>query len=496
MKKLIQFTTLIILLFFCSEETFGSKFLVGASSVDITPNLPAAVDGQMTVRIANKVESPLTAQVIVLEADPGTSSSEVSIFVSCDLVTIPTELKIMIQDLAKKALPGLDTKKIIVNATHTHTAGVVRDGWYSLPDGVTKVRDYQHFIARQVTDAIVKAWESRKPGKAAWGLGYAKVAFNRRAVYDNGEARMYGGTATPEFRGIEGYEDQSINSLFFWNSSDELVAMCVNIASPAQVVESRSAINADYWHPLRESLQKTYGSEIVVVGWIGAAGDQTPRPMFEKRADKRMLDLAAGTYSREEKKEDTEFRTNEYLKEIARRVAQTVNQTYELVKDDRYGEIPFVHDVKEFNVAARIVTKEEKEACEKAISNDQSDKEKALLYSRRIAWNQEVVDRFERQKVDPNPKYLIEAHFIRIGDIAICTNPFELFTDFGVQIKARSKALQTFIVQLVGPGTYVPTQKAVDGGHYSAIVQSNRVGPDGGQQLADYTVRFIEVLWP
>lgn len=139
---------------------------------------------------------------------------------------------------------------------------------------------------------------------------------------------------------------------------------------------------------------------------------------------------------------------------------------------------------------------EEKEACEKVILEDQADQEKALLYSRRIAWNQEVVDRFERQKANPHPEYLVEAHFLRIGDIAICTNPFELFTDFGIQIKARSKALQTFIVQLVGPGTYLPTKKAVEGGHYSAIVQSNRVGPEGGQQLVDQTVEFIEDLWP
>lgn len=302
MKKLIQLTSVIVLLLICSGKTFADKFLIGTSSADITPSLPAAVDGQMTVRIAHNVESPLTAQVIVLESEPGTSNSEVSVFVSCDLVTIPTELKTMIHDLAKKAIPGLDARKILVNATHTHTAGVVRDGWYSLPEGVTKVKDYQHFIAQQVTDAILRAWNDRQPGTVAWGLGYAKAAFNRRAVYDNGEARMYGNTATPKFKGIEDYEDQSINSLFFWNSSDELVGMCINIASPAQIVESRSTINPDYWHPLRESLRKDYGAKLAVLGWIGAAGDQTPRPMFEKQADRRMLDLASGTYSREAKK--------------------------------------------------------------------------------------------------------------------------------------------------------------------------------------------------
>lgn len=496
MKKITQFTIIIALLLLSCEKSFASKFLIGVSSVDITPALPSAVDGQMTVRIANDVETPLTAQVIVLEGVNDNSYQDVTVFVSCDLVTIPTELKNLIQKSVKKAIPALNEKKIMINATHTHTAGVVRDGWYTLPEGVTKVKDYQEFIARQVTNAIVKAWENRQPGSVAWGLGYAKVAFNRRAVYENGNAQMYGKTDVSEFRGIEGYEDQSINSLFFWNEAGKLLAACINVASPAQIVESRTVINADYWHPLRESLKKIYGPDLCVVGWIGAAGDQTPRPIAGMAGDRRMLDLANGSYLRGENNRETDFRTDEYLREIAERIANTVNQTYALVQNDRYLDVPIAHEVKEFNVSARIVTQAEKDACEKSIAEDKSDIEKGVLFSRRIAWNQEVVDRFEKQKINPSPQYLVEAHAVRIGDVVICTNPFELFTDFGIQIKARSIALQTFVVQLVGPGTYVPTRKAEEGGHYSAIVQSNRVGAEGGQQLVDHTVELIATLWP
>jgi hypothetical protein len=89
----------------------------------------------------------------------------------------------------------------------------------------------------------------------------------------------------------------------------------------------------------------------------------------------------------------------------------------------------------------------------------------------------------------------MELHVIRLGDIAICTNPFELFTDFGIQIKARSRALQTFVIQLAGSGGYVPPEKAVRGGGYSATVESNVVGPEGGQVLADKTVESINSLW-
>ncbi|MCA9007088.1 MAG: hypothetical protein KDA70_17570, partial [Planctomycetaceae bacterium] len=52
-------------------------------------------------------------------------------------------------------------------------------------------------------------------------------------------------------------------------------------------------------------------------------------------------------------------------------------------------------------------------------------------------------------------------------------------------------ALQTFIIQLCGPGSYVPNARAVRGGSYSAIIESNNVGPQGGQVLTEETLKSI-----
>jgi len=62
-------------------------------------------------------------------------------------------------------------------------------------------------------------------------------------------------------------------------------------------------------------------------------------------------------------------------------------------------------------------------------------------------------------------------------------------------MKARSKAVQTFVVQLVGPGTYLPTEKAVRAGHYNAVVHSSLVGSEGGNVLVEKTVNIIKSLW-
>ena len=49
-------------------------------------------------------------------------------------------------------------------------------------------------------EAIIAAWNGRKPGGIRRGFGYAVVGRCRRAVYADGSARMYGNTDIPDFR--------------------------------------------------------------------------------------------------------------------------------------------------------------------------------------------------------------------------------------------------------------------------------------------------------
>jgi hypothetical protein len=105
-----------------------------------------------------------------------------------------------------------------------------------------------------------------------------------------------------------------------------------------------------------------------------------------------------------------------------------------------------------------------------------------------------VVDRYQRQEQEP--RQTIEVHAIRIGDVAVTTNPFELFLDYGLRIKARSKAQQTSVLQLAAPWTgYLPTARAVAGGGYSAVIESAYISPEGGQLLVDRTVDMVNAMF-
>jgi hypothetical protein len=382
-----------------------------------------------------------------------------------------------VRERLKARAPDFPLHKLVMSATHTHTAPVTQEGKYDgLDDGVMRPTAYVAFLADRVADAAAKAWAGRKPGAVGWGLGHAVVAQNRRAVYADGTAKMYGKADDPAFRGLEGHEDDGVEELFFWDRDKKLIATAVNVACPAQEVESLSAVSADFWHEVREALRKKHGAGLQVLAWTGAAGDQSPRPMYRKAAEERMRQLRGLTR----------------LEEIARRVTAAWEEAHDGARQDIRTDVPFAHTVRPLELPPRKVTEAEyREAKEAAAKLAGDAKQKA-----RLGWNQRVVDRYERQLRGPLPPYETDMHVLRLGDVAIATNSFELFTDFGVQIKARSPAVQTFLIQLAGPGSYVPTERAARGGGYSAVVQSNQIGPDGGQALVEHTVSALKTLWP
>jgi hypothetical protein len=458
-------------------ECRGADLRFGGATVSITPDRPVALAGQMHTRIAREVESPVTATAMALEFRDGDKVLDQAVLVSCDLVAIDNAVLADVRCRVKDRAPGLDSRKVLLSATHTHTAPVMTEGDYEIPkDAVLQPAQYAEFLSERVAEAVVKAWQSRKPGRVGWGLGHAVVAQNRRSVYADGRAQMYGPTDRPDFRGIEGSEDQGVEVLFFWDREGKLLATAINVACPSQEVEGGSAVNADFWHDVRESLRTRHGKDLLVLGWTGAAGDPSPHLMYRKRAEERMRALRGLTR----------------LQELSRRIVAAWNEAYEGARNDQRTDAILAHKVAKIELPVRVVSDAEATEAKSKVETLSKDSKNRRL----VVWHQDVVKRYERQKAGAMEPFAMELHVIRLGDVAIATNVFELFTEFGIQIKARSRALQTLVIQLAGPGSYLPTSRAVRGGGYSAIVESNLVSPEGGQVLADRTVDLINSLWP
>jgi hypothetical protein len=312
---------------------------------------------------------------------------------------------------------------------------------------------------------------------------------------------MYGPTDRPDFSHIEGYEDHSVHLLYTWDADQRLTGIVINVACPSQVSESIYQVSADFWHDTREELRRRLGDHLFILPQTAASGDQSPHLIGRQNkgtsAERRMEQLT-GRNRRQQ---------------IAVRIADAVTSVLPYIEKTIDWDPPLAHRMEHVELTRRLISQQDVadavneseqwrkryEQMRQAIDQNPDIRNKQRWYTditqayRRTMRGAGVQERFELQQTSPTIPY--EIHVVRIGDMAMATNPFELYLDFGVQIQQRSRAVQTFIVQLAGTGTYVPTDRSVAGGAYGAVPASTAIGPEGGRQLVEATLKLIDSLW-
>jgi len=491
-----------------------NKLMIGWAEESITPDRKIKLAGQFFERISEYVETPITVTAMAVE-----SGTEQMIICSCDLVSIGENLIQLVRERLKDNVAGLDVNKIIINATHSHTAMAYdRKGTASSESSLDVLKRYLSedkeyvekvssndvmnpqeallYLAEKITIAIKKAWESRKSAYYANEFGRAAVGMCRRVVYDDKTAKMWGDTNSANFDELEGGNDSGIELLYIFDENKKLTGVVANVACPSQVVEHRSFISSDYWGKVRILLREKFGDDLFVLGLCSAAGDQCPRDMIrwvnpetpiddpnikrenyiERNADPSMFDIK-GTWK------------------VGKRIANEIIDVYDEAVQHLNGETELKHKVTTIDMPIRRVTITEYNEAVKAIEDyiknkdnfDFADNASMHIFAGTIA-------RYEyQQDHDICP---IEVHIVRFGDVAFTTNPFELFLNYGNQIRARSKAKQTFVIQLAcGSHSYLPIKKVEEGSHYSAYVSSGITGHQGGELLVRKTVEEINGMW-
>lgn len=457
----------------------GAGLRVGWAVCSITPDRPVQLAGQFAERVSQRVLDPCLATALALECVGADGKMEQAIMIACDVVNVGKEEVETIREGLAERVPDFDVRKLIVNASHTHTGPTLSMGTYKEPvPGVVGPKEYVPFFCAQAEEAAVQAWTARRPGAISHAFGHAAVGFNRIATYADGTAQMYGKTDRPDYIGPESGYDHGIEILFLWDEQAKPTGAVINLACPSQVVEGQLYVSADFWGPVRTMLKQRYGDSFVVYPMTSAAGDQSPRDLVRRGRN------------------EPDMRSEPGMIEMASRIVRAVEGGYESARREQASDPVFRHHVEQLDLPARRVTDEEGAAAraekEELLKNGPPKpgaKEQALL--RRV---NNVLKRYENQGA--TPIFSMELHALRLGDIAIATNPFELYLEYGLRIKARSCAKQTFLAQLTGDrGRYLPTPKAVAGGAYGSRISDNQVGPVGGDALVNRTVEVINSLW-
>ncbi|WP_127584724.1 hypothetical protein [Paenibacillus koleovorans] len=481
-----------------------NEFKVGLAQTDITPLSPVFLAGQLYTRLSEGVRDPLTATACAME-----SGTEQVVFVSCDLINIPDALRDRVRLQLQGQADAPDPTQVIFNATHTHTAPEHRlpakdadhssIGGMNLELDVMPVEEYLKFLSARLVEVIVRAWQSRQQGGIAFGLGYAAVGRNRRWVDREGKSTMYNGDPAlyDSFRHIEGYEDHSVQLTAIYDVNRQLTGLIVNLACPSQETMHDFTVSSDFWHETRLEIRRRFGENLYILPQCSAAGDLSPSLLYDLEANERMLELK-GRSMREE---------------IAHRIVASLEEILPYISRQIDYHPILQHQVRTVNLALNQITAADVQQSQMEIDklHLEYEQEKTKLANqpelrqqprwyvplsavyRRILWNQRVIARYEQQQSVST--VAAKLHILRLGEVAFATIPYEYYLDFGIQIKLRSPALQTFLVQLTGGGTYVPSPRSVKGGGYGSVPASNAIGPAGGQELADQVVFGLQTLW-
>ena len=85
---------------------------------------------------------------------------------------------------------------------------------------------------------------------------------------------------------------------------------------------------------------------------------------------------------------------------------------------------------------------------------------------------------------------------VRIGPLAIASNPGELFVEHGLSIKQRSPFPHTVVAELTNDLImYQPTREAFQQQGYETLIGANRVASEGIEKIVDTAVELLLELW-
>lgn len=501
-----------------------SKLLLGWSEVSITPDKKVSLFGQFAERISEYVEKPIVATALAISDD-----KDQMVLVSCDMEGLSAFLRDTVRSKLANNTCGLDPMKIIMSVTHTHCGPTYKGHENSstkygnsaitfrqlieseLPAGKKYVESAEisnnpeintpeellEFLSDRIAQAVMEAWNRRAPGSYTNAFGRAALGMCRRVRYNDGTAQMWGDTNTAVFSEMEGGNDSGIELLYVFDEQKKLTGIVANLACPAQCVQHRLFVSPDFWGEAKMLLRKRFGQDLCLLTLCSPAGDQCPVDLVrwvEPESD--VNDPNITRHNPPKRKADPSMFDLAGMRKAGKRVANEIIDVYEEGLDEAITEAPLVHEVHHMQLPLRRTTLTEIKQARRTVQEYMRTKDSDVDY-RDVAALQEPLGILKRAVLQEHMNVLnTEVHIIRLGSVAFASNPFELFLDYGNQIRARSLAEQTFLIQLAnGTEGYIPTAKAEAAGHYSAFIASGLVGHQGGEQMVSETLQVINRLF-
>lgn len=417
-----------------TESNAGKRhgLSVGAAVVDVTPNqLPVLVNGGVLPRTVGEVKTRVKARAIVLR-----DLSETIALVVVDSCMLPKQLTDDVKTRVAGEI-GLRPDRIMISATHTHTAP---SAFAAL--GTPADPSYLPFLRERLVDAIVQANANVQPARYGWATADAPqfTALRRWILrpdriredpFGNPTVRatMHSARDLDDVTGPSGPEDPELSMIAFQSLSGEPIAVLANFSMH---YFGDADISADYFGLFCDGLESKLsgntetsdetGQRVVGVLSHGCSGDIWRRD-YATWNGKDPATIDGYTQG---------------LLEIAMKA-------YESIEYQREGNLAMAEQ--RIPLRYRVPDLQLLEWGQRIVDEFADGKPK----TQRDVYAMEQVLLHEMQSTE------VVVQAIRIGDIAIATTPNETYALTGLKLKLQSPLHKTMVIELAnGADGYIP----------------------------------------
>jgi len=452
----------------------GARVLkAGAATSNITPPLGLGIVGGWDAPPATHIHDELHVRCLAL--DDGANKL---VFAVVDSVGVPRE----IFDEAKKrihAATGVPVTHMMMSATHTHRAVSAR-GKSAFVYG-SPLDDYQTFLIHRIVDGVRRALNNLEPARIGWGSGQVpQHVFNRRWLLKDGK------TAPNPFGG----QDKAVMNPGAYRDHLDKPAGPTNpevYFLSVQATNGRPiALLANYW--------LHYVGPAAPAGWVsadyfGAFCDRVQELLGADRQNPPFVGILANGPCGDVNNNDYSGKTPsrryapfEKIRVVANDVAQEVVRAHRTIRFHDW--VPLRAAQSELTLRMRHPTPELIARAEQVLARPANA---SPIHLREVEYARRTL-----AAKDWPATLDITVQTFGVGDLGIAAIPFEVFTETGLEIKARSPFKDTFTIELAnGSNGYLPTPEQHALGGYETWLGTNRVEVEASRKI---TARLLELF--
>ena len=450
----------------------GPVLRAGAAAVDVTPKeFPINMPGGFSKNFAEGAHDPLHSRALVL--DDGTTLLAI---VVVDNLGINQETGDAARAIATERC-GIAPENILVAATHSHSA--VRSGTLS---GRAEEVAYNKLLIEGMAESIVRAHGALRPAAVGHGAHpLPEEVFNRRWYLKPGkmplnpfgemdQVKMNPGRTAKVLDRPAGPTDPDVTILSVRDAKGRKpIALWASYSLHYVGATPKALVSADYFGEFARLMPSRLraGDEFVAMMANGTSGDINNIPFLVTRPPREPF---------------------EQIRIVARKAADAAwfaNAEIEAFRSDvRLGTIQ-----REITLRRRRPTAEQIKRAEEVLAM-KDEAEIAKLPRLAQAYAQRTLSLAEAEET---LNVMLQA--VHVGDLAICTIPFETFCEIGLDLKARSPFARTVVLGIAnGYNGYLPTPEQHELGGYETWLGTNRVQKDASVIITDQLLEMLGEL--